>query len=69
MTETSRLLQPTICPTCRHREARILERELRVRRSRRRWAGRLILAVLVVGLGVLAWYRFGDATALVSVQR
>jgi hypothetical protein len=36
---------------------------------RRRWAGRLIIGTLVVVLGVLAWYRFGDPTALASVQR
>src|SRR4051812_45003953 len=68
MLEATRLVQPMQCPTCRHREQRILAREHRVRRSRRRWAGRLIIASLVVVLGMLAWYRFG-ADPMASVQR
>jgi hypothetical protein len=67
--EARALIQPTSCPTCLHREQRILERGRRIRRQRRRWVGRLVVAVLVVVLGVLAWYRFGDSSALVSVQR
>lgn len=66
--EALRLIQPTSCPTCRHREQRILEREHRVARQRRRWAGRLIITVLVVVLGALAFYRFGH-DPMASVQR
>jgi hypothetical protein len=51
----------------RHEVAR--QERKRRRALRRRWAGRLIIGTLVVVLGVLAWYRFGDPTALASVQR
>jgi 4-hydroxy-3-methylbut-2-en-1-yl diphosphate synthase IspG/GcpE len=62
------LTQPTSCPTCLHREARILARENKTRTQRARWAGRLLVAVLVIVLGSLAFIRFGS-DPLSSVQR
>jgi hypothetical protein len=69
LAEARQLIDTTVkCQTCQYREERIRERELRVKESRRRWAGRLLIAIVVLVLGSLAFYRFGH-DPMASVQR
>jgi cytochrome c-type biogenesis protein CcmH/NrfG len=56
------------CPTCRHRERRILEREVRVKRSRAAWRFRLLMLVLLVVLAVVSWRAVGSPAAFVALQ-
>lgn len=60
ISETARLTQPTQCPTCQHREARILARETEQRAVRRRWFWNVFVFTLLVVLGAFAWVRFGS---------
>lgn len=69
MEEEARLLtRPTICPTCRFRETRILEREGRDKRGRRVWLGRSLVTLLFLVVLAVVWWRLGDPMAGVMLQ-
>ena len=62
------IVQPTACPTCRHRAERIREREQRQVKARRAWRFRLLMLVLLVTLAVVLWRAVGDPVGLVALR-